>query len=113
MGFDQYHEPANELPEETRTLARISASLVEEAQAIDWYNQRLALEKDESARAIMRHAQSEEFLHFAMDLEFLSRRLPEWRIALRNILFQEGDIVAHAERGEDSQEQFEEGKSPD
>lgn len=111
MGFDQYHEPANELPEEARTSARMSASLVEEAQAIDWYNQRLALEKDETARAIMKHAQKEEFLHFAMDLEFLSRRLPEWRIALRNVLFQEGDIVAHAEHGEDKQEQFEDKQS--
>lgn len=46
MAFEQYHEPASELPEETRTFARICVSLIEEAEAIDWYEQRLALEKD-------------------------------------------------------------------
>jgi hypothetical protein len=42
VGFDQYHEPPNELPEETRTFARLCASLTEEAEAIRWYQQRLA-----------------------------------------------------------------------
>lgn len=46
MGVDQYHEPANELPEETRTFARMIASLTKDAEAINWYQQRLALEKD-------------------------------------------------------------------
>lgn len=45
MGFDQYHEPANELPEETRTFARMIASLAEEAEAINWYEQRIQLKK--------------------------------------------------------------------
>ena len=44
MGFDQYHEPANELSQETRTFARMIASLTEEAEAIGWYEQRLAVE---------------------------------------------------------------------
>ena len=105
MGFDQYHEPAGELPEEARSFARLIASLTEEAEAIGWYQQRLALEKDATAGAIMRHAQKEEFLHFAMDLEWLSRKLPDWRIALRSILFREGDIVDNAERGESRQEE--------
>jgi uncharacterized protein len=74
MPFEQYHEPAKELPGETRTFARISASLIEEAEAIGWYEQRLALEKDVQARAIMKNAQLEEFKHFAMRLEFLARR---------------------------------------
>ena len=56
MPFEQYHEPADELPEETRTFARICLSLIEEAEAIDWYEQRLALEKDPEARAIMKNA---------------------------------------------------------
>ena len=42
MGFDQYHEPPDELPEHTRTFARLCASLTEEAEAIGWYEQRLA-----------------------------------------------------------------------
>ena len=53
MGFDQYHEPANELPAETRTFARMIASLTEEAEAIGWYEQRLAVEPNQEARAIM------------------------------------------------------------
>ena len=102
MGFDQYHEPPEELPEEARTFARISASLTEEAEAIGWYAQRLAVEGDEEARAIMRNAQEEEFKHFAMDLEFLLRRDPTWREIAGGILFQEGDIVEHGEAAEDA-----------
>jgi len=100
--FDQYHEPPEELPEETRTFARICASLIEEAEAIGWYAQRLALEKDEDAHAIMENAQQEEFKHFGMDLEFLIRREPKWREVLERILFREGDIVAHGEEAEEA-----------
>ncbi|MBV8864153.1 MAG: hypothetical protein JO210_01990, partial [Acidobacteriaceae bacterium] len=71
MGFEQYHEPAHDLPEETRTFARMIASLGEEADAIGWYEQRMAVEKDKEAKAIMEDAQGEEFKHFGMDLEFL------------------------------------------
>ena len=100
MGFDQYHEPAAELPEQTRTFARIMASLTEEAEAINWYEQRLALEKDPEARAIMENAVGEEFKHFGMNLEFLLRRNPKWRETLKDILFQDGDIVQHGEQAE-------------
>jgi hypothetical protein len=86
MGFDQYHEPPEELSEETRTLVRVLQSLIEEAEAIDWYVQRLDVEKDEEARAVMSHAQKEEFIHFGMDLEFLLRHTPVWRNIMRNIL---------------------------
>src|SRR5918911_1612448 len=100
MAFEQYHEPASELPEQTRTFARMILSLIEEAEAIDWYEQRLAVEKDPQARAIMLNAQSEEFKHFGMDLEFLLRQKPKWRVALQDILFKEGDIVEHGEEAE-------------
>ena len=101
MGFDQYHEPPNELPAATRTFARMIASLTEEAEAIGWYEQRIALEKDKTARAIMRNAQKEEFKHFGMDLEFLLRRTPQWRAILQEILFKPGDIVEHGEEAEE------------
>jgi hypothetical protein len=104
MGFDQYHEPANELPAETRTFARMIASLTEEAEAINWYEQRMAVEPDPMAKAIMADAQAEEFKHFGMDLEFLLRRTPKWRAALQAILFKEGDIVQHGEAGEKAEE---------
>src|SRR5215208_4801935 len=83
MGFDQYHEPPEELPAQTRTFARLCASLTEEAAAI------------------MRDAQSEEFKHFSQDLEALLRRSPLWRTLAQGILFKEGDIVEHAEEVEE------------
>src|ERR1700749_47503 len=93
MGFDQYHEPANELPEKTRTFARMIAALGEEAEAINWYEQRMSVEKDKTAKAIMQDAQKEEFKHFGMDLEFLLRQKPVWKKTLQAILFKKGDIV--------------------
>jgi hypothetical protein len=101
VGTDQYHEPPEELPAETRTFARLCTSLQEEAEAIGWYQQRLAIEPDEEARAVMRDAQGEEFKHFAMDLEFLLRRTPLWREIAQGILFTEGDIVEHGEEAEE------------
>jgi len=101
VGFDQYHEPASELPEEARTFARMCANLIEEAEAIDWYEQRLSIERDPDARAIMLDAEGEEFKHFAMNLEFLFRKLPLWREIAQGILFTEGDIVEHGEESEE------------
>jgi hypothetical protein len=100
MGFDQYHEPPDELPAETRSFARMCASLTEEAEAIGWYEQRLAIEPDPQARAIMHDAQGEEFKHFSMDLEYLLRRTPRWREIAQGVLFQPGDIVEHGEEAE-------------
>ncbi len=100
MGFNQYHEPANELSEETRTFARMISSLTEEAEAIDWYEQRMSVEKDDEAKAIMQSAQKEEFKHFGMDLEFLLRKKTVWRTILQNILFKDGDIVQNAKEAE-------------
>lgn len=104
MGFEQYHEPANELSQETRTFARMIVSMTEEAEAINWYEQRISVEQNQEARAIMANAQQEEFKHFGMDLEFLLRGKPKWKIALQNILFKEGDIVSHGEEAEKEEE---------
>jgi hypothetical protein len=101
MGFEQYHEPADELSAETRTFARMIVSLGEEAEAINWYEQRISLEKDKSARAIMQNAQKEEFKHFAMDLEWLFRAKLEWREIAQGVLFKKGDIVEHGEKAEE------------
>ena len=102
MGFDQYHEPPEELSAETRTFARMITSLIEEAEAISWYEQRMSVEQDDQARAIMENAQQEEFKHFAMDLEFLLRRKTEWREIMQRVLFTSGNIV---EKGEKAEEQ--------
>ena len=105
MAFDQYHEPPSELSQETRTFARMILSLIEEAEAIDWYEQRISVEQDKEAKKIMEHAQKEEFIHFAMDLEFLLRKKKVWRTVMQNILFKPGDIVDNSEKAEDKIEE--------
>jgi uncharacterized protein len=100
MGFDQYHEPPDELPAATRTFARLCSSLTEEAEAIGWYEQRLAIETDPEAAGVMRDAVGEEYKHFSMDLEFLLRRTPKWREIAQGVLFQAGDIVENGESAE-------------
>ena len=104
MGFEQYHEPVEELSQETRTFARMMVSLTEEAEAIDWYEQRMSVEQDDEARAIMADAQKEEFKHFSMDLEFLLRRKPVWREIAEKILFTEGSIVDAGDEAEEEAE---------
>lgn len=104
MTFDQYHEPADELSEEIRTFARMIAGLIEEAEAIGWYEQRMSIEKNKDAKAIMKDAQHEEFKHFGMDLEFLLRQKPVWKKTLQNILFKDGDIVELADKAEKESE---------
>jgi hypothetical protein len=102
MGTEQYHEPPSELSAEIRTFARMIASLQEEAEAIGWYEQRISVERDPVARAIMDNAQHEEMKHFGMSLEFLLRRKPRWRQTLKPILFTEGDIVQEGEVAEET-----------
>lgn len=100
MTTDQYHEPPEELSAEVRTFARMCASLSEEAEAIGWYEQRIAVEKDSAARKIMLNSLGEEYKHFSMELEFLLRAKPKWREIAQGILFTKGDIVSHGEKSE-------------
>jgi hypothetical protein len=104
MGFDQYHEPADELSQEVRTFARMIKSMIEEAEAIDWYEQRISVEKDAEAKKIMENTQKEEFIHFSMDLEFLLRKKKIWRTIMKNVLFKTGDIVENGEKAEEKVE---------
>ncbi len=104
MPENQYHEPPDELSEKTRTFARMITSLVEEAEAIGWYEQRISVEQNAQAKAIMMNAQQEEFKHFAMDLEFLLRGKPKWRVACEGVLFHDGDIVKLGERAEKAED---------
>ena len=104
MPTDQYHEPPGELSPEIRSFVRMITSLQEECEAIGWYEQRISLEQDDQARKIMEDAQKEEFLHFAMSLEYLIRRKDTWGVALRNVLFKDGDIVDNKEKAEEKVE---------
>ncbi len=105
MGFDQYHEPPEELSASVRTFARMIKSLTEEAEAIGWYEQRISVEKSKDAKKIMEHTQQEEFIHFAMDLEFLLRQKPKWNLIMKNVLFKTGDIVENGEKAESAAEE--------
>jgi hypothetical protein len=75
--------------------------MIEEAEAINWYEQRISVEKDKEAKAIMENAQKEEFKHISMDLEFLLRKKEDWRIMIKNVVGRTGDIVKNGEKGED------------
>ena len=104
MATEQYHEPPSELSQETRTFARMIQSLIEEAEAINWYEQRISIEKDKDAKAIMVNAQKEEFKHFSMDLEFLLRKKSDWRVMVETVVGKSGDIVENGEKGEQKSE---------
>ena len=112
MGVDQYHEPPDELSPEVRTRARMFASLTEEAEAIGWYDQRMSLEPDAEARAIMADAQTEEFKHFCMDLEYLLRRMPTWRAIAAGVLLKPGDITENGNAAEEAADGDGDGDAP-
>lgn len=101
--MSNYHEPVEELDEKTRNISRAITSLREELEAVDWYNQRVAVTKDETLKAILEHNRDEEIEHACMALEWLRRNMEGWEEELRSILFQEGPIVGqHGSENEES-----------
>jgi hypothetical protein len=91
MESQQYHRPANTLSPEVRTFALMIVSLTEEAQVVNWYEQRISAESDPDAWAKMLKAQDQGFKNFCLDLEFLLRQKPKWRSVLRDIIFPKGN----------------------
>ncbi|RLB14141.1 MAG: ferritin [Deltaproteobacteria bacterium] len=88
-----YQEPPERLPEEVRDIHRALSSLIEELEAIDWYNQRVAQTRDESLKKILAHNRDEEIEHMAMALEWLRRRIPKFDEELRAYLFTKGEVT--------------------
>jgi len=88
-----YHEPVEELSEETRDMHRAIVSLMEELEAVDWYNQRADAVRDPALRAILEHNRDEEKEHAAMVLEWIRRRDPTFSIQLKDFLFTEKPIA--------------------
>lgn len=74
MAHEGYHEPVGELSDQTKDLHRALQSLMEELEAIDWYNQRVDVCKDEELKKILLHNRDEEVEHAAMVIEWLRRR---------------------------------------
>ncbi|HRF44596.1 MAG TPA: ferritin-like domain-containing protein, partial [Candidatus Competibacteraceae bacterium] len=88
-----YHEPINELSSETRDMHRAIISLMEELEAVDWYNQRVDACKNPELKVILAHNRDEEKEHAAMVLEWIRRQDPAFDHELRDYLFTEKTIA--------------------
>ncbi len=95
MANEGYHEPVEELSDETRDMHRAIISLMEELEAIDWYQQRVDACKDKELAEILAHNRDEEKEHAAMVLEWIRRRDPKLDKELKDYLFTEGEIGHH------------------
>lgn len=93
MGSETYHEPLELLSPFAKNLHRGIVSLVEELEAIDWYQQRAEATDDAELRAVLVHNRDEEIEHAMMTLEWLRRRFPELDERLRTYVLQEGPIT--------------------
>ena len=93
MANEGYHEPVEELSEETRDMHRAIISLMEELEAVDWYNQRIDVCKDKELAAILVHNRDEEKEHAAMVLEWIRRRDSRFDKELKDYLFTTEEIA--------------------
>ncbi len=98
--MDQYHEQVEKLSEETKDITRAIRSIIEEFEAVDWYNQRVDVTKNEELKAVLAHNRDEELEHAAMTLEWLRRKLPQLDFELRENLFKSGPITGDHGEGE-------------
>jgi uncharacterized protein len=94
MGSETLHEPIEALSEKTRNLHRGIVSLIEELEAIDWYQQRAEACTDEALKRVLMHNRNEEIEHAAMTLEWIRRNEETFATALRAILFTQAEITA-------------------
>jgi len=109
MASDGYHEPLELISEETKNLHRALVSLMEELEAIDWYQQRADACSDEELRQTLLHNKNEEIEHACMTLEWLRRNNPKFDEQLRIYLFSEGPITTAEERATEGEAAASEG----
>lgn len=95
MANEGYHESLEKLSPETMDMHRAITSLMEELEAVDWYNQRVDAATDPELKRILEHNRDEEKEHAAMVLEWIRRRDPKMDKELRETLFKDGDIAGH------------------
>jgi ferritin-like protein len=93
MANEGYHEPVEELSDNTRDMHRAIISLMEELEAVDWYNQRVDACKDPQLKSILAHNRDEEKEHAAMVLEWIRRKDPAFNKELKDFLFTEKPIT--------------------
>jgi ferritin-like protein len=94
-----YHEPVEELSGEVRDMHRAILSLMEELEAVDWYNQRAHTTGDPELKKVLEHNRDEEKEHAAMTLEWIRRKDPVFDRYLREFLFTGTSIVEAEEEG--------------
>ena len=92
MAHEGYHEPGEELSDATRDMHRAIVSLMEELEAVDWYNQRVDACRDQDLKRILAHNRDEEKEHAAMVLEWIRRKDSVMDRELREALFTKGRI---------------------
>ncbi len=97
MAHEALHEPAEKLSPRTLDIHRAITSLMEEFEAVDWYQQRADVSTDPELRAVLEHNRDEEIEHAAMVLEWLRRQMPRLDRELREYLFKGGSITGHEE----------------
>ena len=95
MAHEGYHEPVDKLSPETMDFHRAVVSLIEELEAVDWYNQRVDACVDPELRGILAHNRDEEIEHASMTLEWIRRKSPVFDKQLREALFKTGPITDH------------------
>ena len=100
MASEGLHEPADELSAETIDYHRAMVSLMEELEAVDWYNQRVDATDDEALAKVLAHNRDEEKEHAMMTLEWLRRRDPKLDEHMRTYLFTSGEITELEEEAE-------------
>jgi ferritin-like protein len=93
MANEGYHEAKEDLSDDTMDMHRAIVSLMEELEAVDWYNQRVDACKDDDLRAILIHNRDEEKEHAAMTLEWIRRKDPKFDSELKDYLFTEKPIA--------------------
>lgn len=94
MAHEGYHEPIEELSDETKDMHRAIISLMEELEAVDWYQQRVDVCKDPELRAILEHNRDEEKEHAAMVIEWLRRHDKRFEKELKEYLFTDAPIIS-------------------
>jgi ferritin-like protein len=87
MSNEGYHEPVGEMSDATRDMHRAIVSLMEELEAVDWYNQRVDAARDPELKEILAHNRDEEKEHAAMLLEWIRRTDPTFSKEMKDYLF--------------------------
>ncbi len=100
MASEGFHEQHQDLTPETRDMHRAITSLMEELEAIDWYQQRIDATTDEALRSILTHNRDEEKEHASMVLEWIRRHDPVFDVNLKKYLFTTDAITERPEGAE-------------